>query len=106
VDDEIGERTTWTERGEAKGKGPCHMARWGIGGKEGNGARGDTTWKGPTGIKRRKAAGVWTACEPLIRTLQSQLSERCTPDSGPPPPLKGRKAGGGGGGVRNRLSRH
>jgi hypothetical protein len=54
--------------------------------------------EGTRRVKRRKAAGVWIACEPLIRAHQSQPSERCIQDSGPPPPLKGRKAGGGGGG--------
>jgi hypothetical protein len=53
-------------------------------------------------VKRRKVAGVWIACEPLIQAHQSQPSERCTPDSGPPPPpLKGRK-GGGGSGIASR----
>jgi hypothetical protein len=54
VDDEIGERTTWTKRGEAKGKGPYHMSRWGIGGKEGNGAKGNTPWKGTTGLNEER----------------------------------------------------
>jgi hypothetical protein len=60
----MGEGTTWTERGEAKGKGPCHMARWGIGGKEGNGVKGDTTWKGPTGLNEERQ---WESGSPVSR---------------------------------------
>jgi hypothetical protein len=30
------------------------MARWGLGGKEGNGIKGDTTEKGPTGLNEER----------------------------------------------------
>ena len=38
------------------------MARWGIGGKEGNGVKGDTMGKGPTGLNGERK---WESGSPV-----------------------------------------